>query len=256
MDASMEDKLRVLHFIPEDAELVLDVGCASGHITKQLAANRRNTHFHGIDVNLPFIGMAQQASAAVPNTPNSSFSHNWLSDLHQYDTKYDAITFMSVLHEFYSSGQGITSVIKALCDAHELLKPGGVLIIRDMLRGAKAVDDVQAIADKIRKVPQSEIYIKDYEEKQQPFDLNSTTLNDFLLHLLYIDNWENEVKERYMFWGVREYLQFGNVALGMEMVGFDAYLLGYVKEQWKRLAWLNEMEMSRLYSTGMVALRK
>ena len=37
------------------------------------------------------------------------------------------VVFCSVLHEFYTYGEGISSVLKALADAHELLRPGGVI---------------------------------------------------------------------------------------------------------------------------------
>lgn len=253
MDASLDDKMKVVQLIPKDAEYVLDVGCASGHVTGAMASTMPGTHFHGIDVNLQFVGMAQKVVQ-----DNASFSHNWLSDLHEYGTKYDAITFMSSLHEFYSYGKGVTSVIKALCDAYELLQPDGVLIIRDMLRPDNKSDmgDRIQLFNKIESQEHVASFIADYDQKRDIHSGGIKKLNDLMLHLLYQDNWHNEVREDYMFWTADDYAKFGKHVLGMDVEMFDCYLLDYVKDRWRRELWLNEMEMSNLYSTGVVALRK
>lgn len=254
MDESIDDKMKVVKVIPKDAEYVLDVGCASGHVTGAMANIRPDTHFHGIDIELPLVGMAHNQVVQE----NVSFSNNWLSDLHKYKTKYDAITFMSSLHEFYSYGEGVTSVVKALCDAYELLQPDGVLIIRDMIRPNNKSDmgDRLQLYDKLDSQPAVAPYLVDYDNKWDLHHSGMLSLNDFLLHMLYQDNWSNEIREKYMFWTAEQYGQFGKHVLGMDVRAFDCYLLDYVAERWKKELWLNQMEMSDLYSTGVVALRK
>ena len=254
LDGSLDDKAAVVQFIPRDAEYVLDVGCASGHVTGAMAAIREDVHFHGIDVELPFVGMAQNQAIRE----NTSFSHNWLSDLQKYNTKYDAITFMSVLHEFYSYGKGITSVVKALCDAYELLNPEGVIIIRDMMRPNTQMDTHTAtsILGKIEGQIKVADKVHDYNSRWGFID-GIRSVNDCMLHLLYQDNWHNEIREKYMFWTAEEYINFGTKTLGMELVeGSAVYLLDYVRERWRKELWLNQMELDSLYSTGVVALRK
>lgn len=252
MDASMDDKMKVLQFIPDDAQYVLDVGCASGHVTRGMANLRPSTYFHGVEVSLPFVGMAN----AENDASNVGFSRNWLSDLHSYGTQYDAITFMSVLHEFYSYGEGVTSVVKALCDAYELLNYGGVLIIRDMLRpdNKSNMGDRIQLVNKLDGIPNVKSWLSDYDLKM---DLHTGIqgLNDFLLHMLYTDNWANEIRERYMFWSAQDYVNFAQY-LNLDVEAVDCYLLDYVSDRWKKELWLNQMELSNLYSTGIVVLRK
>lgn len=257
MDASIEDKMKVVQLIPDDAEYVLDVGCASGHVTSHMANMRPDTYFQGIDVQLPFIGMAR-GEVDGNRLGNVGFSQNWLSDLHDYKTKYDAITFMSSLHEIYSYGKGLTSVLKALCDAYELLQPDGILIIRDMLRPDNKSDmgDRLELFGKLDSQKHIASYLADYDQKRDLHSGGIKRFNDFMLHLLYQENWANEVREDYMFWTADDYGKFGKHVLGMDVEAFDCYLLDYVAERWRKELWLNQMEMSNLYSTGVVALRK
>jgi SAM-dependent methyltransferase len=253
MDASIDDKLRVLNVIPHEAEYILDVGCASGHVTAEMARQRPRSHFHGIDVELPFVGMAQ----SQPSKPaNVSYSHNWLSDLHQYKTRYDVIMFMSVLHEFYSYGKGITSVVKALCDAYELLNPGGMLIIRDMLRpdNVSNIPDRMTLTEKIASVVDVRTWY-DYDEHYIVSAGNIMKVNDLLLHLLYQDNWDNEVEETYMFWTVKDYIKFCQ-QLQLDPIAQECYRLEYVEERWKKELWLNQMEIQMMYTTGIIAFQK
>ena len=257
MDDSIEDKMRVINAIPKDAEYVLDVGCAAGHVTAHMANLRPQTYFHGIDVELPFVGMAN-AERDTLKTNNVGFSHNWLSDLHEYRTRYDAITFMSVMHEIYSYGKGVTSVVKALCDAYELLNPDGVIIIRDMLRPEMGLGDPDTrmrLYDKLNSQPEIAGLMQQYDSV---WDIHRgmPALNDFLLHYLYADNWANEIRENYMFWSAQDYIGIGRVVLQMEPVLLDCYLLEYVENRWRKELWLNQMEISDLYSTGVVVLRK
>lgn len=254
MDESVDDKLKVLQLLPDDAEYVLDVGCAAGAVTAHMANLRQGIHFHGIDVELPFVGMAQNHNSVG----NLSFSHNWLSDLHQYDTKYDAITFMSVLHEFYSYGKGLTSVVKALCDAHELLKPGGRIIIRDMLRPKNDTNLMESmdIFDKLSKLTNVNDCLWEYQQRYGDISHSINRINDFMLHLLYRDNWEHELREDYMFWTVDDYNKFLHHVLGLEYVHSESYLLDYTKERWRKELWMNNIQMDNLYSTGLVAFEK
>lgn len=258
MDASIEDKMRVINAIPKDAEYVLDVGCANGHVTTHMANLRPQTYFHGIDVELPFVGMAQ-ANKIQEGIGNVGFSHNWLSDLHDYRTRYDVITMLSVNHEVYSYGKGITSVVKLLCDAHELLNDGGLIIIRDALRPRRddmSMEERMNLHDKLSSISTIEQWLTAYQAERGMTYLSAAKLNDFLLHMLYTDNWDHEMQEDYMFWSAQDYIGFAQIVLNMEPLLADCYLLDYVKERWKRDLWLNDMELSNLYSTGIVVLRK
>jgi SAM-dependent methyltransferase len=258
MDASIDDKLKVVEYIPEDADYVLDVGCAAGGVTRRIAqaVAPDNIHVHGIDINLPFVGMAQQTSAAAPNTPNVSFSHNWLSDLLKYDTKYDAVLFMSVLHEFYSSG-GTTAVVKALSDAHDLLKPGGRIIIRDMIRPDNALHySLDVGRDRfniMQKWSDLSGLIASFELQRGGINQDVTKMNELLLHLLYSDNWSAEMKETYLFWSHKDYAAFLGTVLGMHHIRSISYLTDYVRDKWERMGVENDV---KYYSNGIVVYER
>lgn len=259
MDGSIEDKIQVVQLIPENAEYILDVGCAAGGVTAQLAMQLPDSHFHGIDVSLPFIGMAQTNKNLQDNV---SFSHNWLSDLHQYGTKYDCIMFMSVLHEIFSYGQGSSSIVKVLADAYELLKPGGRIIIRDMLRETNQTTGNELMGlihlrDKLLSLDKYREYVIEYEQVRQEQVSNNVALaNDFLLHTLYLDNWQNEIKEFYTCWDIRAYGKYLGDILNMELVSGHTYLLDYVKGVWKKELWLNDEEIHPFISTGVVCAER
>jgi 2-polyprenyl-3-methyl-5-hydroxy-6-metoxy-1,4-benzoquinol methylase len=129
LGGSIRDKLRVVEFIPKVERHVLDVGCADGMVTKAMALERPEMEFLGVDLSYSSIHNALRSE--LPE--NADFKRGYLRDLLMEPDRYDAVTFISVLHEFFSYGQGISSVVKALAEAHELLRPGGVVIIRDMI---------------------------------------------------------------------------------------------------------------------------
>ena len=70
--------------------------------------------------------------------------------------RFDAVLFSSVLHEFFAYGEGVSSVLKALADAHELLRPSGVIVIRDMIleEYTKATDyGCKGLAEAVARSP-------------------------------------------------------------------------------------------------------
>lgn len=146
MAAGLHDKLRVGRFVPPTARDVLDVGCADGVLTLALADMHRDTTWLGIDLDASFIAQAEghRVAGAVGN---AAFREVYLRSLLQEERRFDAVLFASVLHEFWTYGQGISSVLKALADAHELLRPGGVIVIRDMVLETYATHATWHVAD-------------------------------------------------------------------------------------------------------------
>lgn len=67
--------------------------------------------------------MAQEKGRS---TKNVRFEKVYLRELLARPEKVDAVIFCSVLHEFFTYGEGISSVLKTVADAHELLKKDGV----------------------------------------------------------------------------------------------------------------------------------
>src|SRR3989338_7295180 len=130
MSKPLQEKLRIIKFIPENAKSIVDVGCAYGTITIALAKLFPDIQFLGIDVDEKFIEQARKKSEGISNV---KFEKIYQRELLAESQRFDVVIFCSVLHEFYSYGEGISTVVKALADAHELLNKNGIIIIRDMI---------------------------------------------------------------------------------------------------------------------------
>src|SRR5258706_6763264 len=114
MSMPLQEKLKIAKFIPVGTKTVLDVGCADGTITLALAEMFPEIKFVGIDLNKEFIDIAKEKAL---DKANVSFDNVYLRDRLANPERFDAVLFCSVLHEFYSYGEGISTIVKALADA-------------------------------------------------------------------------------------------------------------------------------------------
>jgi|GEM_PF-1562305 2-polyprenyl-3-methyl-5-hydroxy-6-metoxy-1,4-benzoquinol methylase len=255
MQKSEQEKLHVVDYIPEDADAILDVGCANGPITKAIAHLRPHAHVMGIDLSDDFIAAANAKREEVENPP--VFEKVWLRQLLDRPERYDAVTFVSVLHEFYTYGNKKPSVIKAIADSYELLNPGGKIIIRDMIlpqRMKTATFTAEHIMKKIRANPAMESLTRDFEEAHGPLtDLYA--VNHFLLKYMYTENWERECPENYVGVTLEEYEDIAR-ELNMTMIDKRTYLIPYLREKWKADFGLTDEEVSNFFSTTILALQK
>lgn len=259
MGGSIRDKLRVAKFIPDGAGNVLDVGCADGRVTKALALERPYSDFLGIDLNHASIAEACRDPHKLPM--NCDFARLYLRDLLKEESgRFTAVVFMSVLHEFYSYGEGISSVVKALADAHELLQPGGVIIIRDMIHQDYAYNTKQGLQNLwLGKIMQhnyqAKLYSRAHDFKDK-FGLDSVVdVNHFILKWMYEYNWEHEMKENYFPVSYEQYVDIFRL-LGMRVEYWRNYLLPYVSDQWRMLFDLHAEEMDQFKSTAVLVARK
>ncbi len=108
---------RAAKWIGPDA-VVLDVGCAGGQITLDLAEHVRK--ITGIDLSPKLIGFAEDRRREQ-GVANASFKVAMPDDPSLEAGSFDAITAYSVLHL-------VDDQLAVLKRFHELLKPGGVLI--------------------------------------------------------------------------------------------------------------------------------
>ena len=197
MSKPLQEKLRIIKFIPENAKSIVDVGCADGTITIVLAKLFPDIQFLGIDVDEKFIEQARKKSEGISNV---KFEKIYQRELLAESQRFDVVIFCSVLHEFYSYGEGISTVVKALADAHELLNKNGIIIIRDMILPEytkKATLRFNQIMNKIISKDYLTPYVKDFERY---FGKLNTTfkINHFLLKYWYTENWNREGKEYYV----------------------------------------------------------
>jgi SAM-dependent methyltransferase len=121
-----EDINEILSVIREGT--ILEVGCGTGKIIKELAHSLQNSFFVGIDIVEYFLDLAVEkqirnalfirVNAVVPFSPDRTF---------------DTVLFRDSLHEIRDN-QGDEGVEKALENAYHALKDDGVIIIRDAIR--------------------------------------------------------------------------------------------------------------------------
>jgi len=258
MAKSLKEKLKVSRFIPRDARSVLDVGCADGIVTIALAYMFPHIQFMGIDLDEEFIERANK-SAQAENLSNVRFECMYLRDLLARPEKFDAVLFVSVLHEFYTYGEGISSVLKALADAHELLNQNGEIVIKDMILheySKHTGSQVTPILEKVSGDTSRRQYIVDFEKHFGPM-VTLYTLNHFLLKYMYVENWERECSEHYVPVTFEQYNQIFSL-LGMDLQFQDSYLIPFLKNKWMKDFRITreEIEFSGLQSTGFMGARK
>ena len=254
MSKPLQEKLRVAKFIPEGTKTVLDVGCADGVVTIALAKMFPQIKFVGIDLSKDFIDIARKNA---DGTNNVTFEHIYLRDRLINPERFDVVIFCSVLHEFFSYGEGISTIVKALADAHEILKPKGTLIIRDMvLFDYMASSDLwlPKIIGKIMAKTELITMIKDFEGSFGEIK-SIKQINHFLLKYKYTDNWARECRENYTSVSFEQYDRIIKL-LGMKDQYRESYTIPYLENLWKEDFGLTDDELSCLRSTGIIVAEK
>jgi len=253
---SLHDKLRWLSHFPYKAGTALDVGCSDGQLTLVAAKEFPLVHFTGIDLDPRMVGLAT-VKAADWQRPNTHFKVAFLRDLLRDSIRFDAVLFFSVLHEIFSYGSGLTSVIKALCDAKELLKPGGRIIIRDMgfrrMAGIQGFcsGTIETIRQRALKNVETESALEEFEERFGHID-RLQRANHFLLKYIYKENWDFEMEEDYLGVCVEDYCSLFSL-LEMKVLEQELYLLPFLRDRWIKDFELDPLSLGPLTSTfGMV----
>jgi ubiquinone/menaquinone biosynthesis C-methylase UbiE len=117
----------LLHHLMLHCESALEIGCGTGAFTRQLAG--RAQHVTGIDLSPQMLRLAQHRSAHHTNIEYI------LGDVMQLDLpaeSYDCVVSIATLHHL--------SLDLALSKMKGLLKPGGVLVIQDLVAADGLVD--------------------------------------------------------------------------------------------------------------------
>jgi hypothetical protein len=189
---------------------------------------------------------------------NVQFAELYLRQIMDTKFRYDAILFTSVLHEFYSYGEGMSSVMRALAGAYELLNPNGVIIIRDMILPIASLyrPPSPSIVHKIlfADVP-APLFFHDFVSKHGEIT-TLCDLNHFMLKYMYEENWERECAENYVPIFLEQYLTLFEL-LGMRRVAIRGpYALPYLRDKWCRDFGLREDDIADLYSTTIIVMQR
>lgn len=113
---------------------VLDVGCGTGTISVGLADAVAPGRLHGIDVEASQIEIAR-AAAKAGGHGNATFETGDVTNLAFEDDSFDAVHCHAVLMH-------IPDTQKALAEIQRVLKPDGILSVRDLITASSFIEPV------------------------------------------------------------------------------------------------------------------
>lgn len=254
MSRSLQEKLKISRYIPEGTRNVLDVGCADGTVTLALADLYPGISFVGIDLNEGFIKIAKER---IGDRKNVRFEKCFLRERLVSPERFDVVLFCSILHEFFSYGEGISTVVKALSDAHEILTDAGTMIIRDMILYDYAGTSklwLEEMMEEVREKIELPSQLSDFEKLFGEIT-SIKQLNHFLLKYMYKDNWERESRENYVPVSFEEYDQIFKL-LGMTVLFQRSSTIPYLKDKWRNDFGFSDRELESFRSTGIIVAKK
>ena len=249
MAAPLRDKVRIVQWFPDNPTGILDVGSADGVVTCEIANMYPEASVLGIELREDFCQRARDRGHAVPNV---SFRRGYLGE-HIGVEKYDVVTFISVMHEIYSFGGGFAGAARALAGATEVLKPGGRVIIRDMIIYDYAHHTSSPVlAKRIWDNPRAhqKLQVEEFSNRYGSI-WNLANLNHYLLKYPYVQNWDSEIEENYVAltweWYVKAFEVFG-----LKIIHRESYLLPYLRGLWQTDFNLDDDDLIPFLSTGII----
>ena len=121
----------------KDTDRVLDIGCGPGSITLDLAV--RIGTITGVDASPEAVARAAR-DAATRNTTNASFVVGSVYQLEFPDDEFDVVYAHQLL-------QHLQDPVAALEEAKRVLKPGGIVAVRDADYGTMVHDPPEPLID-------------------------------------------------------------------------------------------------------------
>lgn len=123
----------LLRALPAHVGRVLDLGCGTGAFSRRLAA--RADHVLGIDLAPEMLRVARKRSAGVANL---DFEECDFSDWDAPRERFDAIASIATLHHL--------PLAPTLAKLRDALRPGGLLLVLDLVRDASLRDLATSVA--------------------------------------------------------------------------------------------------------------
>ncbi len=106
---------------------VIDLGTGPGQIAIAIAESSDNYRVVGVDAAATMLAIAEKRRSASTAADRIEFHQGNATSLDFTDASFDTVVSNTVLHH-------IPHPVELLAEARRLLKPGGVLLIRDLFR--------------------------------------------------------------------------------------------------------------------------
>ena len=168
--------------------MILDVGCADGSFTRYMRDN--------LPSGCNIVGIDRYFDLIAPRSPDredgimfltESFDESFCNSGIQPPLGYDCIVFSSVMHEISSfcgdsrSRYGKMPIQKALQMAASLLKPGGIIIVRDMVAPNRCKTRTRHVEfDSIRTIGRFLEFVRYCPHLRSPYNLDG--LSEFVMY--------------------------------------------------------------------------
>jgi ubiquinone/menaquinone biosynthesis C-methylase UbiE len=117
---------------------MLDLGCGPGHMPLLVAERIADAQVIGLDAAETMLALARQKLAATNFADRVTFCRGDAKDLSFDDASFDVVFSNTVLHH-------IPDPLPFLSECRRVLRPEGVLVIRDLTRPATPADADQLV---------------------------------------------------------------------------------------------------------------
>lgn len=168
--------------------VIADEGCADGGLLVKIAQDFPDSDLFGVDLSDEFINMAAQRMQG--NEFGSSYikfyQRNLLNPVFA-DNSIDTTICNSTMHEIYSYGNKTESVVNYLKYKFNQLKPGGKLLIRDVIGPENPNTSCIVNFD----------FGRFKQDFHIPYNNSLRYACEFLLHKDYTENWDSEMIESF-----------------------------------------------------------
>jgi ubiquinone/menaquinone biosynthesis C-methylase UbiE len=127
----------VMRYVPLPPAVIFDVGGGPGVYACWLA--KQGYEVHLVDAHPLHVELARQASQAQPEVPLAEIIIGDARSLERPDTSVDVVLLLGPLYHLTERPDRL----KALCEAHRILRPGGILIAVGISRFTSVLDGLR-----------------------------------------------------------------------------------------------------------------
>lgn len=225
---------------------IVDEGCSDGGLLAEISRDFPDSDLYGIDLSAEFAHRFEERRRA--GDFGGSYAHFFLRNL--LDTLFDPASIdttlcNSTLHELWSYAEGEKTVRAYLKEKFRQLRPGGRLIIRDVVgpydaesevllwcnaadgkplpitEAAESTDRSQAFLESLSTLGRFHLFLADFLKNRprravllpgQPVLESENTCRvslrlaaEFLSKKDYTDNWASEMNEEFCFWNFTQW---------------------------------------------------